>query len=137
MSRGRLYSLLLLACTAGYVWLAFSYFDRIRNSENTFGVCLIKHATDIPCPSCGSTRSALAFLSGDFSESLLINPLGILLLFIMVIAPIWILKDLYTGESSFFIIYQKAERSFQKKIIAIPSILLILTNWIWNIYKGL
>jgi hypothetical protein len=33
--------------------------------------------------------------------------------------------------------YCKVEMSLQRKRIAIPAILLVLGNWIWNIYKGL
>jgi hypothetical protein len=137
MSRNKLYSLLLLACTAGYTWLGFSYYQSAAYKESTFGVCLIKHSTDIPCPSCGSTRSMLALLSGDFLGSILINPLGVLLLIIMVISPLWIIRDLFKNESTMLSAYQKAEMIFRKKTIAIPFVLLIICNWVWNIYKGL
>ena len=136
MSRNKLYVFIVLACIAGYTWLGFSYYQSVV-SNNTFGVCMIKHITDIPCPSCGSTRSALAFLGGNFTESILLNPLGILILSIMTTFPLWIGYDIIKHKDTFYRAYQKIEMHFSKKAIAIPAILLVIINWIWNIHKGL
>ena len=32
---------------------------------------------------------------------------------------------------------KKIEETLSKKRVAIPAIMVILLNWIWNIYKGL
>ncbi len=37
--------------------------------------CLLRRATGVPCPTCGSTRSVLAALRGDFLGSLRASPL--------------------------------------------------------------
>jgi hypothetical protein len=105
------------------------------NSENN--ICIIKHVTNIPCPSCGSTRSVLSLLQGNFIDAIYLNPIGLLLVIIMIIAPIWIFYDIITKKESFLNSYKKLEFLLQQKKIAIPSILLILSNWIWNISKGL
>ncbi len=39
-------------------------------------VCPFKLFTGLPCPGCGLTRSAVAFLHGDPSASLFYHPLG-------------------------------------------------------------
>src|SRR5688572_17163236 len=39
-------------------------------------VCPFKVFTGLPCPGCGLTRSAVAFLHGDPSTSLFYHPLG-------------------------------------------------------------
>ena len=38
--------------------------------------CPFKLFTGLPCPGCGLTRSAVAFLDGDLSTSLYFHPLG-------------------------------------------------------------
>jgi hypothetical protein len=135
MSRNRntLYLFVIIACAAGYVWLVIQ--ARAEAEKQSIGVCLIKHATSIPCPSCGSTRSVLSVLDGDISSALYWNPFGIILIIIMVICPLWIAYDCVVRSDTFFKFYHSAQLFFRRKQIAIPAILLVLSNWIWNIYK--
>ena len=136
MSRNKLYTLLSAACAVGFIWLAITYSLGTWN-ENDPGVCLFKRLTNIPCPSCGSTRSVLSILHGNFIDAIYLNPIGLLLVIIMIIAPIWIFYDIITKKESFLNSYKELEFLLQQKKIAIPSIVLILSNWIWNISKGL
>jgi len=55
----------------------------------------------------------------------------------MVASPIWIAYDLVSRKETLLNFYKKTESYLKQKRIAIPVILLIITNWIWNIYKGL
>lgn len=138
MTKGKLYALVLITCLAGYVWLFFSYFIMAASAESSeFTVCLIKQLTDIPCPSCGITRSVKALIQGEWAAAIYWNPLGILVFGIMVLSPLWISLDLMLNRSGFFSFYQKSEQNFQKKPVAIIAMVLILLNWIWNINKGL
>jgi len=98
---------------------------------------LLKHFTNIPCPSCGSTRSLLSILNGKFLEGLYLNPLGYILLVIMTAAPTWVMYDWFNKSQSLLIFYKNTERFLSRKIVAIPAILLVLINWVWNIYKGI
>ena len=135
-SRSKLYTFLFIACIAGYIWLYYGFTANITEL-NSADVCLIKHVTNIPCPSCGSTRSVISILHGDFAKSFLINPLGFIIALIMIITPLWILLDLATKRKTLFDFYQKIERILKKPQYSIPLILLIVINWIWNITKGL
>jgi hypothetical protein len=135
-SRNKLYLLLIISCLAGYIWIISASFSS-READAGIGVCIFKHVTNIPCPSCGSTRSLLSLLKGNIYEALYWNPIGILLAFMMVIFPIWILSDFLWRKDSLFICYQKAESFLRKREVAIPAILLVASNWIWNIFKGL
>lgn len=146
MNRRGLYSLLGLACVAGYGWLYFTMtlaaglatsYTTTPTSASSTGVCLVKHVTSLPCPSCGSTRSVLTILQGDWWGAFLLNPLGYLITAMLVILPLWILFDVITKQSSLFNLYQKAERISRRPVYAIPLILLVLVNWIWNIVKGI
>jgi hypothetical protein len=136
--RNKLYLFLSVACLTGYIWLYFtSSVASGSTAPFTTDVCIIKHTTNIPCPSCGSTRSALALLQGNFIESLYWNPIGILLLLILLATPAWIAYDLYTKKSSLHTFYFKLESYLRKKSIAIPALILVIGNWCWNIFKGL
>lgn len=137
MTKKKLYLFLLFACSVGYGWLFFATKDQSNINLTENSVCIFKHATSIPCPSCGATRSIVSLLEGDFSSALFWNPLGILVLLIMIIAPLWILFDLTKRSDTFYKFYIKTEKIFQQKRIAFPAILLVMGNWIWNIYKGL
>lgn len=134
--RNKLYSILLIACLAGYSWLYFSIATNITEAKSV-EVCLIKHATSIPCPSCGSTRSIISLTKGNFVEAFDINPMGYLVAFIMLIAPVWIITDMIMKNNSFFNCYQKMETCLKRSTYAIPLIVLVMINWIWNITKGL
>lgn len=135
-SRNKLYFILFIACMAGYIWL-FIGISELQIKNTSVEVCLIKHITDIPCPSCGSTRSIISLLNGNLLKSILINPLGLVIAIIMFLAPIWIIIDILTKRCTLLIFYFKIEQYLRKKQYAIPLILLVIINWIWNITKGL
>jgi len=65
------------------------------------------------------------------------NPFGLILVTVLVASPLWIIYDLSMKRSTLFKLYISAEQVLNRKWIAIPAILLVLVNWIWNIYKGL
>lgn len=134
-SRNRFLLLLSLACIAGYVWLAL--ISRLKPEEvgTQYDVCVIHHFLHVPCPSCGSTRSVLALMHGDIIGGLYWNPLGIVIFMVMVLSPFWIAYDLITGRSTLLRFYTVIEHTFQRKWVAIPAIVLILLNWIWNFMK--
>jgi len=120
----------------GYIWLAFSYHQNVSN-KNDFGICMFKQVTNIPCPSCGSTRSIIALIHGDVLGSLKWNPIGVILMLGMVILPFWVVYDKLTKKTSLVQVYNQSETFLKQKSIAIPAIILVLLNWMWNIYKGL
>jgi hypothetical protein len=120
---------------AGYGWLFVNWHRSVSSVEP--GVCLFKRITTIPCPSCGSTRSVLSVLNGDFTDALLINPFGMLIMVILILAPIWIVYDVVLRNDSLFRVYNRTELFLKQLWVAVPLILLVILNWIWNIYKGL
>lgn len=134
LDRTKLYLFLFIACLAGYSWLYYSMNSR---RSNTMEVCFIKHVTNIPCPSCGSTRSIISLANGDFVQALKINPLGYIVAIIMLLTPLWITIDIATKRKTLLLFYQKIEQFLKKPQFAIPLILLIIINWIWNITKAL
>ena len=124
------------ACATGYIWLFLNY-QRSVSASFEPGICLFKRITGLPCPSCGSTRSVLSILNGDYIGALLWNPFGLIILSILFLAPLWILYDVVLRKDSLLQVYNRIEIFLRRKWIAIPLILLVILNWIWNIYKGL
>ncbi len=135
MKKNGLYSFILIACFLGYGWLFFFKLFAAKISKSDFTVCLFKRITTIPCPSCGTTRAVNHFFNGEILTSLYFNPFGIIVAGIMVICPIWILFDFFQKTQTFYDFYLKAESKIRTKKTAILLILLVLLNWIWNLYK--
>lgn len=136
MSRTRLYLLLGTLLTTGYAYLAYSLF--YSHSHSGITVCPIKNITGIPCPSCGTTRSVISLLQGDFNQAAYINPLGFLAAAVMIVLPFWLLYDVALKKDTFLVRYKNAENKIKgnKLLIALAACLMLI-NWIWNIYKGL
>jgi len=134
MTRNKLYSLLLIACFTGYVYLFYTLYTV---SSETVRVCIIKNVTGYPCPSCGTTRAVALLLEGKAATSLGVNPFGIIVAVIMTVFPIWIMADLFLKKNTFYTWYKKTEATIRKPGYAMVLILLVLLNWLWNIYKNL
>jgi hypothetical protein len=135
-NRNQLYAILLIACASGYSWLFYNLTDN-TNENSSVTVCLFKKLTSIPCPSCGTTRSVVLLSKGNFSEALFLNPLGYLAAFLLLIIPFWISIDIVRNRISLLVFYQKTETYLKKTTFAIPLLVLVVINWIWNIIKGL
>ncbi len=128
---------MLIAGLAGFVWLGLHMQKDGLPADHVYTVCLIKQTTGVACPGCGNTRAMVSALHGDFEKAILFNPIGLLLLIVMVVTPLWIIIDLLSRNQSFYRFYIRTEQFLQKKTVAIPLIILILANWIWNIWKGM
>ena len=136
LSSSKLYTILFIFCIAGYVWIYIGITTNLTEKKSV-RVCLIKQITNIPCPSCGSTRSVISLVKGKFSDALQINPLGYVVVIIMILAPIWILMDIVIKKKTLFEFYKKMETYLKKLQFAIPLIVFVIINWIWNISKEL
>ncbi len=134
MTKNKLYLIVLIACFSGYLYLIFTN----NYSENgQISVCMIKNATGYACPSCGTTRAVQALYKGDLISSVAFNPFGLLVSFAMLVLPFWVVFDLVTKRQTFYEAYNKMETVLKQKKVAIPLIILVVLNWIWNIYKEL
>lgn len=136
MNKSKLYLLLTVVLAAGYAYL-ITVLIAGEHSKHYVNTCLIKNVTGIPCPSCGSTRSVTSIINGNFTHAFLLNPLGYIVAVIMLIMPFWLLYDVLFKKQSLYNAYTIFETVLKKKKVAIPLVLLIAANWIWNIYKGL
>jgi hypothetical protein len=120
----------------GFGWVAWNLFY-FQQSNPELAICVIKNTVGLPCPSCGTTRSVLHLVHGDFSTALLMNPFGIFAFFGLVVLPFWILYDYWNAKKTLWIYYLQFNNSFSNKRFSYLVIVLVLLNWIWNIQKGL
>ncbi len=134
MSRNKLYSILILACSFGLIYLLI---NTVTKQNETIRVCFIKSVTGIPCPSCGSTRAIQLIFQNKWIDSLAMNPFGIVVAVLMIVIPTWIFFDVVFKKETFFKWYKKIEVIIRKPWLATILILVVLLNWIWNIYKNL
>lgn len=135
MTRNRLYLLFAFGLMAGYGWM---YWTLVANEQYiAFTPCLFKSVTGIACPSCGSTRAVSLIIKGQFTASLQVNPLGIVVAAILLLFPLWLLYDVLLKKTSLYKSYKYFEQLLRIKWIAVIMAGLILINWAWNINKGL
>ena len=134
MTRNKLYGLLSVACFIGFVYLFFSAYY-LQQSDTT--LCWFKNVTGYNCPSCGTTRAVLSLFKANLLQSLHFNPLGLVVFFIMVIAPFWITFDLITQQDSLFQKYKQTEVFLRKPLVASFLFLMIILLWYWNLTKNL
>lgn len=131
-SKGRIYILLTVLIIVGYSWVIYNI---ILGQGSNQIVCPIKMISGYPCPSCGTTRSVISMFKGDIYSAFSINPFGIFMFGLMLIVPFWLLYDFIFRKSTLWTMYNKVESILKNKKIALPLILLVIANWIWNIFK--
>jgi hypothetical protein len=119
MTRQQLYRTILIACSAGFIYLL----------TGIGFPCFFKTITGIPCPACGTTR----FILGDFTQG---NPFGFLVGAAMLL-PVGVIFDYLTRGDRVFRTYLWVENKCRQPIIASILIALVVLNWIWTISKGL
>ena len=56
------------------------------NTQKAFGICGWQQKYQLPCPTCGMTRSLVAFCDGDFLKSVYIQPTAGIMCGLLVIA---------------------------------------------------
>jgi hypothetical protein len=126
LTRKRLYLTLIIIYSAGILWLAGGV---------SVNACLFRRVTGIPCPSCGTTRALHSLFNGNFSEALLLNPIGYILALAIICLPPWMLYDLIFKKESLLKFYKSFEKFFLNNVVMITAIILLIANWIWNIIK--
>jgi hypothetical protein len=136
MPRNRLYLLFAFGLMAGYGWMYWTLFAH-KHYSAAFTPCVFKSVTGIACPSCGSTRAVSLIVNGQLTESILVNPLGIVVAAILLFFPLWLLYDLLLKKDSLYNSYKYFEQVLKIKWVAVIITGLILINWAWNINKGL
>lgn len=131
----RLYLYVTALLVVSYTYVGWSLYH--KGTPHTETICVFKNITGVACPSCGSTRAVLLLTQGNIAQAGLTNPLGYLIAFFMLTVPFWLLYDVATQKTTFYNQYRAAEKRLSSMWIISILTLLVLSNWIWNIYKNL
>ena len=60
----------------GIVWTALvGVFVLLKPAGSDATLCVFRNLTGLPCPTCGSSRAALAVVQGRLLEAIVLNPL--------------------------------------------------------------
>jgi hypothetical protein len=123
------YPIIIIVMVLGYIFL---YFTDFPLRERSFSVCIFKNITGIPCPACGSTRATICLLHGNVKEALLLNPLALATNIFILFSIGWMVSDLLRNKETYI---PNLKRDLNTNIKIFLFVILIV-NWIWNIYKG-
>lgn len=132
MTRRAFYLLAGALCALGYAWIAVSW-----QSAGGSSPCLFRWLTGVPCPACGSTRALRALLQGDVAQAFLINPNGILLALLLAGVPVWLVCDGLRRKATLFALFCRIDRALRRPAWLAVLVVLVLADWIWNLYKGI
>lgn len=130
MELKRRYRLLLLAIVGGYFFVGVSAYLQTQNHPT---VCIFKNITGYPCAGCGITRGTILLFRGQFIESILLNPVAIVINVFAIFTFVMISRDLLLNKSDFHTLSTKKINPYFLAVLVV----LVILNWIWNIQKGL
>ena len=96
--------------------------------------CVLKTATDVPCPFCGGTRSVLYASRGEWLPAFLLNPLGVLLIAGGPLVALWFGLCAATGLDLGLLALNRflSQRAVVRWLLAAISLL-----WLWKIVAWL
>lgn len=130
------YLVLGLLLLASYVWLAWQYSGRAHGTQH--GVCITKTVSGVPCPACGTSRSVVLLTEGHVGSALILNPLGLLALLSLLVAPLWLVNDVIRKRPTLATALHRANALLNRNRALFWLLMLLLAaNWVWNIIKGL
>lgn len=98
-----------------------------------FPLCPFKLLTGLPCPGCGGIRAANALLHGNILGAIYTNPLSCVVILCIAILPLLYLYDNIAGKHLTRSLLMRTWNRWTTLTFAI----VIISNWIWNIYKDL
>lgn len=115
--------------------MALMYFEALCSQYISVPIvmCPFKAITGLPCPGCGGIRASQSILKGDFMSALQTNPLSCLFILFFIMMIFWSLYDGYKKQNTLLDFLTKK----WNKYVILTCFIIILSNWIWNIYKGL
>ena len=125
------------------LWALFitgaTYIGAVSQLKIVSWTCPIKRLTHLPCSACGTTRAISLLLDGRLNESIQMNPLGLITILSCSLVLAASIRDLLLQDWLLERVYNqliKLVYCHKIAVIVIVSIL-SLSNWCWNIYKGI
>lgn len=98
----------------------------------------MKEFWGIPCPACGTAHGVQHLANGDVKSALASNPFSLLTVLLFPLFIFLTLNDIYHGKNTLGKFLKSIDHFFKNKPLYFwIGIVLVLTNWIWNIFKTL
>ncbi len=112
----------------GVVWAALvGVFVLVKPAGSDATLCLFRNATGLPCPTCGSTRAALAVADGRLLDAVVLNPL---MTVAALVGVVWLaLRVGFRGRIYF--------PSLENRSVPFWGAMAVLlgANWVWVIAR--
>ncbi|MCD7963338.1 MAG: DUF2752 domain-containing protein [Rikenellaceae bacterium] len=97
------------------------------------GLCIFKTVTGLPCPGCGGIRTTKALLNFEFLNALSSNPLSVITnVYIIFLVGIAIAGLIRKEDTLVDFLYRK-----WNKILIVIVLFLVVSEWVWNIYRNI
>lgn len=125
------------------LWALFitgaTYIGAVAQLKIVSWTCPIKRLTHLPCSACGTTRAISLLLDGRLNESIQMNPLGLITILSCSLVLVASIRDLLLQDWLLErVCNQLIKLIYCHKIAVILIVsILSLSNWCWNIYKGI
>lgn len=125
------------------LWALFitgaTYIGAVAQLKIVSWTCPIKRLTHLPCSACGTTRAISLLLDGRLNESIQMNPLGLITILSCSLVLVASIRDLLLQDWLLERVYNQLIKLIYCHKIAVILIvsILSLSNWCWNIYKGI
>ena len=125
------------------LWALFitgaTYIGAVAQLKIVSWTCPIKRLTHLPCSACGTTRAISLLLDGRLNESIQMNPLGLITILSCSLVLVASIRDLLLQDWLLERVYNQLIKLIYCHKIAVIVIvsILSLSNWCWNIYKGI
>ena len=105
------------------------------NMGRWLGYCGFQQRTGLPCPTCGMTRTALAFAQGKIREAFHMQPAGGLLCSVMVVVAVLAFAMAVSGVYFHFIQRFFAEVKLKYMILAL--LIIVAAGWAVTLARAL
>jgi hypothetical protein len=135
-SRGQriIAALIFLVIAAGFIVLILASYDKIQLGF-WLVPCGFKQRFQLPCPSCGITTSAVAFVKGQFIQSFWIQPAGFVLCLLSLISAV--LSFLTAVFGIYFNFLKYFFRKSNIKYIILAIIIILAAAWAVTISRAI
>ncbi len=121
-------ALIITAAVALAFLIARGFIDPVK----LFGICGFEQRRNIPCPFCGMTRSVGMFVTGNFADSLRMQPAAAIMC--VTAALVWLYSIARALGCPMVAVTNTIKKI--KPIVAIAAIILIiLIGWLISLYN--
>jgi len=133
--KGRVIALVVFLLVVGlFAPLVLAANDKI-DIERLLGLCGFKQRYGLPCPTCGITTAAIAFVSGRIFTAFYIQPAGALFCFILLVSAFLAFVTAVFGV--YFAFLKRFFSEVRVKAIILTILAIIAAGWAVTLARAL